>query len=227
MTPQQIEDEKKRAVAMAASIGGLLAAILGLRAATQKVMWDAGTARFIVDNQYISLATIRRELQRLETAVGVKMTILTGRFAKQRITLDEWKAGMKQLIGTSHVLAAALGAGTIATAAENIAVQRRIAKERQYADRFAAYIETNEPSAPSIRSRATSYLLAAGITYGIVSHMVKRAGGQYIEARRILTARESCAGCRRVGYQWYPIDEIPPIGSLDCSSRCRCYLEYR
>ena len=28
-------------------------------------------------------------------------------------------------------------------------------------------------------------------------------------------------------YRWMPINEMPRIGSLNCGSWCRCYLEYR
>ena len=47
------------------------------------------------------------------------------------------------------------------------------------------------------------------------------------EAKRIRRASESCPGCLIYAGRWIPIGMMPPIGSLDCGSHCRCYLIYR
>ena len=52
-------------------------------------------------------------------------------------------------------------------------------------------------------------------------------GPAFTEAKRIRRASESCPGCRIYAGRWMPIGMMPPIGSLDCGSHCRCYLIYR
>ncbi len=77
-----------------------------------------------------------------------------------------------------------------------------------------------------IKARARSYMLAASNTYSIIEQRVRGVIG-YTEARRVRRASESCSGCITYSYVWMPINALPSIGSLDCGSRCRCYVEYR
>jgi hypothetical protein len=77
-----------------------------------------------------------------------------------------------------------------------------------------------------IKSRARSYLMAASNTYSIIEQRFRSVFG-YTEARRIRRASESCAGCITYSYVWMPIAQLPEISTLDCGSRCRCFIEYR
>lgn len=78
-----------------------------------------------------------------------------------------------------------------------------------------------------LASRAKGYLLAASATYSVVEHQIRIATGM-TEARRIRRRAESCPGCVEWARRgWVPIAQMPPIGSLQCRSRCRCYLIYR
>lgn len=226
MTAAEIEAEERRAELLAKSIGGALAAILGLKAAKPPVAWDAAKGVFTVEGRTVSAETVRRELQRIETAVGVKMSNVTDRLKRGELTLEQWRDEFKWLIGSSHVLIAALAAGSIAAAVTNTKVQSRIDSERKFADGFARDVRKKRLPASTIKARASSYLLSAAVTYAVVQHVVRKALG-YTEARRVLRARESCPDCRSFGFEWMPIDKMPPIGSLQCGSRCRCYLEYR
>lgn len=79
----------------------------------------------------------------------------------------------------------------------------------------------------SIKARAKSYLRAATITYNVVEQKVRDLIGGYTECRRIRRASESCSACIDWSYRWMPIQDMPPIGTLQCGGRCRCYLEYR
>lgn len=224
MTQTEIEQEKQRAVILAASIGGALAVLLGSRPGN--VTWDPTTASFRIDGRRVAASTIRRELQRIEAGFGVRVGKLTDRLFRKEIDLDGWRTGFKELIGSSHILMAALGSGSIVAAAETPQVQRSIESERRYADNFADNLEKKEIKPQTVKARARSYMLTAAMTFAAVSLVARKFAG-YTEARRIRTAAESCQGCRDHAYTWMPINEIPEIGSLQCRSRCRCYLEYR
>lgn len=224
MTDAEIEQEMKRAEILAASLGGALAVLIGSKPGN--VTWDAETASFRVNGRRVSAATIRRELRRIETGTGVRIGRLTDKLSRREITLRQWQDGFKQLVGSSHVLMAALGAGSIAAAAKNLTVQSRIDTERGYADGFAKDIEKKQLKPPTIKARARSYMLAAAVTFAGVGLAARIIAG-YTEARRVRTAAESCEGCIRWSGKWFPIDEIKPIGTLQCGHRCRCFLEYR
>lgn len=226
MTPSEIDAEKRRARELAQLIGGSLAVLLGLRTAEKPVVWDPATARFIVDGRFVSMDTVRAALRTLEVRTGVKMSQLAEQLTAGLITLDQWQSSFRELVGSSHILAAALAVGSIAAAAESATVQENIERERKFADGFARDIPRKQLSKPTIKARAKSYLLAAAITFGVVQQAVKAASG-YNEAMRTRTAEESCGDCIEVADTWMPIEDMPPLGSLKCGWRCRCYLEYR
>ncbi len=225
MTSQQI-DEKKRAEDLATAVGGALAVILGLRATDTPVKWDSKKARFTVGGRLISMETIRRELRRFETAVGVRMAKLADRLSSGSITLPEWQTEMKQLVGSSHVVMAAVAAGSIAAAVNSKTVHARMMSEQKYVDGFAGDVKKKKLEKPTISARSKSYLLAAAVTFAVVGLAVHKSTG-YTEAKRTRTAAESCPDCIAYAGEWMPIDDCPEIGSLTCGSRCRCYVEYR
>jgi len=226
MTDAEIEREKRDAEDLAKAVGGVLALLLGLTPSAATVSWDGPRGRFIVDGQVVSIQTVRREMRRFETAVGVRMSRIATDLEKGRLNLDGWRDAMMKLVGSSHVVAAALASGTVSKAVRNTKVQERVAAERKYVTGFAAAIAAKKLARRTIVARAKSYLLAAFITYSIVELAVRKIVG-YTEAQRITTARESCEECRAIAYQWIPILEMPSIGSLQCGSRCRCFCEYR
>lgn len=226
MTAAEIETAKKRAEALVKSVGGALAAILGLRATDKPIKWNPKTGKFMIGRQAISVDTIRRELHRFEVFVGVRMSKTADLLFNGTIDLAEWQAEMKQIVGASHIATAAVAAGSIADAADDIVVQKQVVKEQKFVERFAKEIRTKKLKKPTVKARAKSYLLAAAVTFAVVEHALFKTLG-YTQARRIRTARESCRECRAVSGEWMDIDEMPAIGSLTCGSRCRCYLIYR
>jgi hypothetical protein len=226
MTVEELEQEKKKAREAALVIGGALVIILGLRSTSKPVLWDASRASFIIEGRYVSAKTIREQILRIRIASGNRIVILTDRLANGLISLEQWRDEMKSVVSTSHILTAALGSGSIAAAAANEAVVSAVVEERAFLDKFAKDIPEKKLSTPTIKARAKSYLLAAGVTFAIVHHAIRKSAG-YTEARRMRTAAESCKGCIAYAGIWMSIDDVPPIGSLECRNYCRCFLEYR
>ncbi|MGE0294947.1 MAG: hypothetical protein AB7P97_21585 [Hyphomonadaceae bacterium] len=226
MTPAEKQTEEERARYLAEQIGGALVIILGLRSHDRQVEWDAGRGRFRIGGRLVTIAAVRKVLDRLETQVGIRMAALAKDLEAGRIGLDDWTRRMKDLVGSAHYLNAALANGSIGTAVGAPAVIRRVDRELKYLEGFAGDLKKKPKSSQSVTARATSYLLAAAATYAVVEQTVRKAIG-FTECRRILRARESCSDCQAIAYEWMPIEKSPPIGSLACGSRCRCYLEYR
>lgn len=226
MTPHEIDEERRRARELAVKVGGVLAILLGAVPAGNRINWDPQAARFLVDGQYVSAEELRKQLLRMATRVGNLMVERVDRLVAKQIDLETWRREMQKLIGSAHVIAGALALGSINIAAADAKVQEQIESERKYAAGFAAAIVAKNIKPQTIRTRARSYMSAPLVTFAVAQIYIRKLVG-YTEARRVLTAKESCTGCRMHGYQWMPIDLMPPIGSQECGSRCRCYLEYR
>lgn len=226
MTQDEIEKEKQRAADLARAVGGALAVILAINTRGVSVAWDPKAGRFIVDGRYVTIDTIRKELRRFETQVGIRMSKLATQLQNGTVDLEQWRTGMLNLIGSSHVVMAALAAGSIAAAAVRKDVQDRIVSERVYARKFAKDIPAKNLKTSTIKARAQSYLLAAAVTYSVVEQKVRETIG-YTEAYRTTNAAESCGDCLESADYWMPIEDMPPIGSLTCGSRCRCEITYR
>lgn len=220
MTDPQIEQAEKDAREDAEWL--LLMVLL-----SKNVSFNAEVGRFYVDGRSVSINQIRAYLNRIERRVGKRVINLTDQLSKGKLTIDEWKRGFDRNITSIHVLTGALALGSIAAAVRNADVQGRIDSELRYADGFAKDIREGRGTANQHASRAKSYMIAATITYGILEQLSRGLMSKFTEARRIRRASESCSGCVAYAYRWMPIDEMPPIGSLTCRSRCRCFIEYR
>jgi hypothetical protein len=218
MTDTQIEQAEKDARSDAEAF--LLILLL-----SSAVTFKAEVGRFYVDGKSVSITTIREYVRRIETRIGKRLTKLTDQLDKGIIEPREWQREFERSITSAHILTAALALGSIKAAVSNAEVQVRIDSELDYARRFGK--DLDKSSTAQIKARAKSYLLAAAVTYGVLEREVRRLLTGFTECRRVRRASESCSGCVSYAYRWMPIEDMPAIGSLDCGSRCRCYLEYR
>lgn len=221
MTPDELEKETE-------SDAAALALVLLLSRNKGRVTFRADVGRFYVDGRSVSIKTIRSYLMRVEKRQGERIGRLMDDLAKGRISLAAWQREFELIVTTSHTIAGALAIGSLAAAVRSETVKGRIDSELRYADKFAVEIrEGKAGSAAQQKARAKSYLMATAITYGVLELESRGLMSIYTEARRIRRASESCDGCRRLAGKWMPIAELKPIGSMECGSRCRCYLEYR
>jgi hypothetical protein len=218
MTDEQIEQAEKDAESDAKWL--LLMLLL-----KKGVTFDAEKGRFYVDGKSVSITTIRNYLQRTEKRLAKKSIKLLDELKAGRITVERWQEEFSRNITSAHILAGAMALGSIKAAVNNVDVQERIDSELAYANNFAS--DLKEEVGPRANARATSYFMAAAVTYGILEMSVRKLMGKQTEAMRIRRASESCVGCIEWSYEWMPIEDMPEIGSLDCGGYCRCYIEYR
>ncbi len=218
--PESAEEKEARDIATAAGTALILALYAGNVSRRGNV--------FFIGERRITGREMRRNLARLETVTGRRLTRLTDDLLANRITLNQWRTSFKAIIGGHHLLTGAMASGSLAKARITDRVAKRVAAEQAYADRFADEIEAGRAGTDArIKSRAKSYVMAASTTFFIVEQASQKLFGAG-EAMRVLDpTSESCAGCIEYEGEWMPIDEMPELGSLDCGSRCRCYLEYR
>lgn len=220
ITDEQLERAEKDANEDAKSL--LLLLLL-----SKSVAYDATKGRFYVNGKSVSIKTIRDYLQRIEKRLAKRSVQLLDDLEKGKITVEQWQAQFQRNVTSAHLLAGALALGSIKAALNNVEIQERIEAELTYAENFAQELKAKEVSPARAKARATSYFMAAAITYGILEMAVRKLLGNQTEAMRIRRASESCFGCIEFSYIWLPIGDMPPIGSLDCGGYCRCYIDYR
>lgn len=259
-TEKEREEERLAAEAFAATIGGLLALLLGLRRdPLVTVRFDPTTATFVVNGKPLPVEVIRDEMTRIEARFASKINKVSNDLALGKISIPEWEEEMRKIVASSHILYAALASGSTSAAVTTPIVYFRIESEMKFLDGMVRQLklfadDTPQSSTPTsskrlsfdsdlksskpidpykpkfhghrINGRAVSYLFAATATYAVVEYRLKKELG-YSEAIRVRTAAESCEGCLRFAGKWMPIEEMPVIGSLDCGSKCRCFLKYR
>jgi hypothetical protein len=216
------EREKRDAEEFAALVGGIIALLIAGRGT-----FDRRRGTWSVDGRTLTGATMRNLLARIERLFGQRAASVTRQWFNKSISLAEWRVEMNRNIRSAHLVAATLAVGAIEDVWQTADVLARIDREEAFASAFANQLRRNAVgSEQKAIARAKSYALAATITYG-VAQQLHMAGVGYTEAKRIRRAVESCEGCRQYAGRWLPIAEMPPLGSLDCGGRCRCYLEYR
>lgn len=233
-----------------ASLSLLLLLFLGRRNVQtgREVEFDRRRSVFRIDGKVVSVTTIRVLLAQIEKIGGVRLRTHMDAFLRGEITLEEWAKRSASTIRVSHTLSTALAVGGIDRAQTNEEAEKRIREELTFLAGFERDIRQGKVSGPKMQSRIASYMLAVPVTYWFIDQREKEKLKElkrvkkitngiplteielrdiYKEARRYRRSSESCSGCIAYSGFWMPIDKMPPIGSLDCRSRCRCFIVYR
>jgi hypothetical protein len=193
--------------------------------------WDSGAARYrnLATGRYVAESTIRGVGERFVTqSVEANIQRITERFLDGKITLSEWQTGMAREIKDGHIVEACLGRGGRAqmTQADWGRVGARLREQYKYLNRFANEIRAGNLSASQILARAKMYAESARTSYfdGLTS---AKAMAGFDEEMRVLTPAEHCVGCIENAGFWSPIGSLPPIGSQQCLTNCRCFKQFR
>lgn len=220
------DSDVRTAKEQAKDAGALVLLLLLLRDYGREVRFDRARGVFVVDGKVVGVLAMRKLVAKAEAAAQGRLRRITEELVAGRLALREWRARMRAEVAAVHLVMAALASGSLDAAKNSQQVQRRIEKERRHVDGFVLAMKAGKVSPAMALARAASYVLAAAVTYSIVEQVVKGVAGR-THAKRIRRAAESCPGCRIYARRWLPIEVMPPIGSLDCGSHCRCYLIYR
>lgn len=239
------EQEKELERQMEEASAALLLLLLAERPDVKlpkNVRFDRRRAVFVVEGRKVSDTTLRILLAQIEKIGEKRVLALLKRLENGQITVETWRRQMADLLKVSHLMAGALALGGLDNAMRSNEVSNRTNAEIAYLAAFAGAIQANQVSFNKARARAKSYMLAVPVTFYAVEQNVKqelkdirrsRTGivnavlPVYTEARRFRRARESCASCIAASGFWMPIEKMPPIGSLECRSKCRCFIRYR
>lgn len=220
---QNLKEQFKRATPA-------LLLLLGLKKG-DRVDWDAELGRFRINGRLVSIETTRRLLRQIEDISKADAKRLTTAYFAGSLTADEWERRMQSNILSSHWASAALFVGGLAAATGLYLLSQRVNREYNFLGKFKIELIQNKVSQPKAVNRAGSYSMAGALTGDLAEMDFKKnppTGGKvYNLAKRVRTAKESCEGCIQWAGKWYPIDEIPELGSLQCRQYCRCYIIYK
>jgi hypothetical protein len=139
---------------------------------------------------------------------------------------------MMQEIKSAHVAASALANGgwDSMTPSDWGFTGQRIREQYDYLRNFSSQIaDGTQPLDGRALVRSDMYGDAANGTYSAMRERAFIADG-YEEERRDLEANDgnNCDGCLEQAAQgWQPIGTLEPIGSQECTVRCRCEFSYR
>jgi hypothetical protein len=172
-------------------------------------------------------AEVRRTIERLLAVVGSRARRLGERFNRGEITVDEFHAGMRELLRSGHIVAYSIGRGgrKRMSQADWTRVGAKLKSEYGYLRKLAAKLASGKVAKAITAHRAQKY--AAGIWTSYHNAFAGEHNKSGILVRRILNAKESCEGCLRIARKgWITPREMPDLGTQECGNFCKCYFEF-
>ncbi len=147
-----------------------------------------------------------------------------------RIPADEWALRMAGISAASALVAGAFAAGGWARLdVVRPEVEEHLASEIRYLDRFADDVAAGRVLRDGRFGRRAALYGSAGWGFymALRGREARRRG--YEEERNVLDpGAEHCDECvGETDRGWLPLGELIPVGSRQCRSGCRCYIEYR
>lgn len=75
--------------------------------------------------------------------------------------------------------------------------------------------------------RVQMYTDAGRQTFDVVNRVGQARDG-FLECQNVTTAKESCGECPALSARGFvPLPQMPPIGTRECLTNCKCYLRFR
>lgn len=187
--------------------------------------------RDVETGRMVSRDDVREGLENLIDESGVNMNTLTQSLAEGKISLADWQAGMMREIKLTHTASAALANGGWAqmTQSDWGATGQLIREQYNYLRNFAKDIaDGTQPLDGRMLVRADMYADAGNGTYWEIDKRSHLADGYDLGRRVLEPGIDHCEDCEEYASEgWMPIDEIPEIGNSQCTTRCRCEIEYK
>jgi hypothetical protein len=174
-------------------------------------------------------AQARRVTERLILDGRRELRGYTRLLAEGRLTLDRWDASMRPAISARQAAAALalLGGGEPGPEAR-VDIAGQIDRQLSFLDRFRDQLASGAQLLDGTAlARSELYADAAWVVGQEVRRGAEVRGGA-TEEQAVLGAGDSCPGClTRAALGWQPAGTLAPIGSVDCRSRCHCFLRFR
>lgn len=197
-----------------------------------RYVWDPAAAQYRsrATGKFVSREAVRDALESAIRSESLVMTASLKELSLRRLSLDGWYAAMRQSVKMIHLWAAAAAKGGWAQLTPTdygyIGATTRFHYERLAT--FARQLSLGLPITPREVIRVGMYAEAARATFYYIELQTTTVAG-YTEERNVLDEQaEHCGDCVELTARgWVPIGTLPPLGTLACLVRDRCYREYR
>lgn len=202
------------------------------RAARPRFVFDAVSGRYrnATTGRYTSRVEVRREVDRVIAKSSTRVQGFGRDLRDGRLTLDQWRASMRNEIRTQHLVAAmaAKGGREQMTQSDYGRVGQLVRKQYAYLDNFARDIDSGKvPLDGRFLARSSLYSSASRGTYHAVERTEMLARG-FDEEKNVLGAAEHCDGCLfESARDWVAVGDLAPIGQRLCRTNCKCRIQYR
>lgn len=172
---------------------------------------------------------IRASLEALVQDSADRLGVLAERFSGGQLGVLDWRIAARAELRTAYGTAASLAQGGLAqmdaSARGFLGSQLRTAYG--HLDGFALDLLGAGLSPAEIAARLEMYAGGAHATYEAVRARGAPGRGETHE-RNVLGAADHCDGClSETARGWVARGELRPIGSRQCLSRCRCWVDRR
>lgn len=192
--------------------------------------WNEIAGRYIAPNgRFVSFQQIRDWLDATLDQSEKRVLSLGGQLRSGAITVQEWQVGMRDAIKDIHLASSALAKGGWAqmTQADYGRVGYRLREQYERLQKFADQIEKGLFLDGRFMNRIRLYAQSGRTTY----HMVQRAEMAIrgmTEERSVLAVADHCRECvSEANRGWVPIGDLVLIGQRECSTNCRCSIEFQ
>lgn len=193
------------------------------------IVYDSKRKRYRdAKGRFISPRAVRRQIDRVTEVVRDDLKAIGKSLATGAVTIGAWQILMRDKLKTAHSLVSAIGKGgrKQMTNADWGKVGAGLKKQYSYLNRLAKDIELGKVVAAfQIERRSAAYAMSLRPAYYGLATVAEQAGDAIL-VRRVINSKEGCAECESYADDFIPIDEMPPIGSLQCSVFCLCTLEF-
>lgn len=189
------------------------------------LLYDKSTRRYrdYDSGRFISRNAIYKEVERIADHTSRKLVALSNQLRDGELTVSQWQSETRDALRPAHTLAAQIAGGGKAqmTPTDWLIVARDVKAQYRYLNNFAAEIAAGSPIH---MGRVRMYAQAVRHTFQRFElHRAKQAG--IARAEWVVTVGENCAGCLQA-QGVYLIENVPVIGSHQCLTNCRCFIEY-
>ncbi len=192
------------------------------------------------DGRFIAAARVRPAVDAYLAASGREATRLADDLRAGRISLEEWRLAMKDVIKSTHMnlTRVAKGGRVGMTAADNGRVGQIVRREYGFLERWVEQIKAGWVLDGRLTARARQYADAGGETFDLLERSEMAGRGMQQERNVLAATADHClpnplrgtVGCVALtALGWVPIGTLPVPGSVrrSCGRNCRCRLDYR
>lgn len=190
--------------------------------------WSRKAKRYrTADGRFIAPTEIDGALNGLVKVSQSRLESLVVALQSGQMSLPDFALNARQEIKAVNLLAAGLGAGGKKQLLDSPKQLGRygaeLKKQLIYFQNLIAEIESGaQPLSASLVRRLKMYGAEARSMYFYFHTQTLKDLGTTV-VRRILMPAEHCPGCLQSAGT-YPIDSVPPIGSQQCLTNCKCLI---